>query len=100
MDRRFASTDYFAVLGLVPAAGDAEVRAAFRRLALVHHPDKATYGKEAATRHFQEIAEAYEVLSDAELRALRAGAAAAKRPRRGAGAPGHGRRHAQGGEEG
>lgn len=68
MDRHFASTDYFAVLGVSPSADDAELKKAFRKLALVHHPDKAKYDKEEAKKRFQSIAEAYEVLSDPELR--------------------------------
>jgi len=68
MDRRFASVDYYEALGLASGAGDADVRSAFRRLALVHHPDKASYDKEQAKIRFQEIAEAYEVLSDPGLR--------------------------------
>lgn len=68
MEARFASVDYFEVLGVSSHADDAEIRSAFRRLALIHHPDKATYDKEAAKERFQQIAEAYEVLSNDELR--------------------------------
>lgn len=69
MEERFASADYYGSLGLSPSADDAEIKSAFRRLALQHHPDKAKYNKEEAKRRFQEVAEAYEVLSDADLRA-------------------------------
>ena len=53
--------DHYAVLGLTPTAGVAEIRRAYRLLALRHHPDRA--GPDA-TAHFQRIAEAYRVLSN------------------------------------
>eukprot|EP00448_Togula_jolla_P019341 CAMPEP_0170587252 /NCGR_PEP_ID=MMETSP0224-20130122/10186_1 /TAXON_ID=285029 /ORGANISM="Togula jolla, Strain CCCM 725" /LENGTH=394 /DNA_ID=CAMNT_0010910867 /DNA_START=1 /DNA_END=1182 /DNA_ORIENTATION=- len=68
MEERFATIDYYEVLEISSAATDGEIKIAFRRLALKHHPDKATYDKDQATRRFQEIAEAYEVLSDSQLR--------------------------------
>eukprot|EP00929_Paragymnodinium_shiwhaense_P078312 TRINITY_DN40579_c0_g1_i1.p1 TRINITY_DN40579_c0_g1~~TRINITY_DN40579_c0_g1_i1.p1 ORF type:complete len:340 (+),score=111.82 TRINITY_DN40579_c0_g1_i1:85-1104(+) len=68
-ERRLASKNYFEVLGLHDEAADeAAVKAAFRRLAMVHHPDKATYNKEQAKKRFQEIAEAYEVLTNPTFR--------------------------------
>jgi DnaJ-class molecular chaperone len=53
--------DHYAILGLTPSAGVAEIRRAYRLLALRHHPDRA--GPDA-TAHFQRIAEAYRVLSN------------------------------------
>eukprot|EP00746_Dinoflagellata_sp_MGD_P042917 gnl/MRDRNA2_/MRDRNA2_20408_c0_seq1.p1 gnl/MRDRNA2_/MRDRNA2_20408_c0~~gnl/MRDRNA2_/MRDRNA2_20408_c0_seq1.p1 ORF type:complete len:413 (+),score=125.66 gnl/MRDRNA2_/MRDRNA2_20408_c0_seq1:61-1299(+) len=69
MEKRFAKVDYYAVLEVKPSASDSEIKTAFRRLALKHHPDKANYDKAQATEKFQAIAEAYEVLSDEALRA-------------------------------
>jgi len=60
-----ARDDHYAVLGLTPGVGVAEIRRAYRLLALRHHPDRA--GPDA-TATFQRIAEAYRVLSDAGLR--------------------------------
>jgi DnaJ-class molecular chaperone len=60
-----ARDDHYAVLGLTPTVHVAEIRRAFRLLALRHHPDRAG-PEETAT--FQRIAEAYRVLSDPELR--------------------------------
>jgi curved DNA-binding protein CbpA len=58
--------NYYHVLGIDSTAGDAAIKAAFRRLALRHHPDRAK-DKRTAQR-FREIREAYEVLSDPEKR--------------------------------
>jgi DnaJ-class molecular chaperone len=60
-----ARDDHYTVLGLTPSVGDAEIRRAYRLLALRHHPDRA--GPDA-TATFQRIAEAYRVLSDPDLR--------------------------------
>ncbi|KAF1835889.1 hypothetical protein BDW02DRAFT_547090 [Decorospora gaudefroyi] len=52
---------YFRTLGLVPTATEGAVRTAFRRLALIYHPDKADARfDEANTARFREIYEAYE----------------------------------------
>ncbi|HUO63374.1 MAG TPA: J domain-containing protein [Terriglobales bacterium] len=58
--------DYYKILGVPKSADDKAIKTAYRRLARKHHPDVAK-GKESAAR-FQEIAEAYEVLGDAEKR--------------------------------
>ena len=58
--------DYYKILGVPKSADDKAIKTAYRRLARKHHPDVAK-SKESAAR-FQEIAEAYEVLGDAEKR--------------------------------
>jgi DnaJ-class molecular chaperone len=58
--------NYYRVLNVGAAADDATIKAAFRRLALRHHPDRA--GSARIARRFQEIREAYDVLSDPERR--------------------------------
>ena len=60
--------DYYEVLGVSREAGAEEVKSAYRKLALKHHPDKNP-GDKAAEEKFKEAAEAYEVLSDADKRA-------------------------------
>lgn len=56
----------YKVLGVTPQATDAEVKAAYRQMALKHHPDRvATLGEDvrkAAERKFQEINEAKEII--------------------------------------
>jgi len=60
--------DYYAVLEVVKTASDADIKKAFRALAMKHHPDRNP-GDKVAEAKFKEAAEAYEVLSDAEKRA-------------------------------
>ena len=60
------SESLYDILGVSPAATMAELRRAYRLLALEHHPDRA--GPESAPR-FAKIAEAYGILSDATARA-------------------------------
>lgn len=59
--------DYYDILGLKEDAGHKEVRDAYRRLALVHHPDRNQNNPEAAER-MKAINEAYAVLSDPQKR--------------------------------
>jgi molecular chaperone DnaJ len=65
MSRR-PSDDYYALLGIDVEADDAELRRAWRRLALQWHPDRAG---PTATATFQKILTAYTVLSDPGSRA-------------------------------
>ena len=57
--------DLYAVLGVARAATGAEIRRAYRRLALAHHPDRAG---PASAETFARIAEAYHMLSDPTAR--------------------------------
>jgi len=61
--------DYYEVLGVSKSASDAEIKSAYRKLAMKHHPDKNP-GDHAAEDKFKEAAEAYAVLADTEKRAL------------------------------
>lgn len=60
--------DYYEVLGVQRAATDEELKKAYRKLAIQHHPDRNPGSKEAEA-HFKEANEAYQVLSDPKKRA-------------------------------
>ena len=60
--------DYYEVLGIAKTAGEAELKSAFRKIAMEHHPDRNPDNPKSE-EIFKEAAEAYEVLSDAEKRA-------------------------------
>ena len=60
--------DYYEVLEVSNSASDAELKKAFRRLAMKYHPDRNPDDAEAEA-NFKEAKEAFEVLSDASKRA-------------------------------
>src|SRR5687768_18520972 len=61
--------DYYEVLGVARNAGDDELKKAYRRCAMKHHPDRNP-GDAAALEAFKECKEAYEVLSDGGKRRM------------------------------
>ena len=63
-----AKRDYYEVLGVTRTAKDVEIKAAFRKLAMQHHPDRNPGDKECEHR-FKELNEAYDVLKDGDKRA-------------------------------
>src|SRR6476469_463243 len=63
-----AKRDYYEVLGVARTAKDAELKAAFRKLAMQHHPDRNPGDKDCEHK-FKELNEAYDVLKDGDKRA-------------------------------
>lgn len=68
MNATMAKKDYYEVLGINKGASAAEIKKAYRKMALKYHPDKNPDDKEAEAK-FKEAAEAYEVLSNADKKA-------------------------------
>ncbi len=66
-DRKMAKRDYYEVMGVARNASEAEIKKAYRRLAMKYHPDRNP-GDEVAEEHFKEAKLAYEILSDPQKR--------------------------------
>ena len=70
--KRSKTKDYYKVLGVAQDADERQIKSAYRKLSKIHHPDKAAkqgLTKEAAEKKMASINEAYEVLTNPELRA-------------------------------
>lgn len=61
--------DYYEVLGLQKGASEADIKKAFRKMALKYHPDKNP-GDKTAEEKFKEVNEAYSILSDPEKKKM------------------------------
>jgi len=69
--KRSKTKDYYKVLGLTRDADEVQIKAAYRKMVKIHHPDKAHklgITKEDAEKKMAAVNEAYEVLSDPELK--------------------------------
>ncbi|MBI4830303.1 MAG: DnaJ domain-containing protein [Candidatus Lindowbacteria bacterium] len=60
--------DYYEILGVPRDASENDIRKAYRKLAMQHHPDRAQGDKQSEEK-FKEVSEAYSVLTDPEKRA-------------------------------
>jgi curved DNA-binding protein len=65
--KKMPGKDYYKILGVPKSASVAEIKKAYRKLAMQYHPDR-NKGDKAAEAKFKEISEAYAVLSDPEKR--------------------------------
>ncbi len=63
-----AKRDFYETLGVGREADDGEIKRAFRKLAMQHHPDR-NQGDKNAEQKFKEVNEAYDILKDQEKRA-------------------------------
>tara|TARA_Y100001968_G_scaffold313260_1_gene337269 strand:+ start:397 stop:837 length:441 start_codon:yes stop_codon:yes gene_type:complete len=63
------SSNCYELLGVSPSANNEELRKAFRQLSKRLHPDTTSMPSDEATRQFQKVCEAYDLLSDPVLRA-------------------------------
>jgi molecular chaperone DnaJ len=63
-----AKRDFYEVLGVARGASEADLKSAFRKLAMKFHPDRNP-GDKDCEHHFKEVNEAYDVLKDANKRA-------------------------------
>jgi len=72
LKRRAGQVDYYKILGIGRSATEKELKRAYHKMAVQYHPDKYAAKSEAdaaeADKKFKEIARAYEVLGDEELR--------------------------------
>ena len=63
------SSNCYELLGVSPSANNAELRKAFHQLSKRLHPDTTSMPRDEATKQFQNVCEAYDLLSDPVLRA-------------------------------
>jgi len=63
-----AKRDFYEILGVAKGASGDEIKKAYRKVAMQHHPDRNP-GDKSAEEKFKEAAEAYEILSDADKKA-------------------------------
>jgi len=60
-------TDYYAILGVTKTASETEIKASFRKLAKLYHPDKNP-NNPGALAYFEQVLNAYNILSDYQAR--------------------------------
>lgn len=68
LQRMASRKDYYKILGVPRDASDKEIKRAYRKMAIEFHPDKWQGDKAEGEKKMAEINQAYEVLSNSELR--------------------------------
>ena len=63
-----AKRDYYDVLGVEKGASEADIKKAYRKMAMEHHPDRNQHDPRSEAR-FKEVNEAYDVLKDGQKKA-------------------------------
>ena len=63
-----AKRDYYDVLGVEKGASEADIKKAYRKMAMEHHPDRNRHDPRSEAR-FKEVSEAYDVLKDGQKKA-------------------------------
>jgi molecular chaperone DnaJ len=61
--------DYYETLNLNQQASEAEIKKAYKRLAMKHHPDRNN-GDSKSTETFKEVKKAYDILSDPQKKSI------------------------------
>ncbi len=69
MSRNSGATDFYAILEVPPVASDEQIKASYRHLVRLHHPDANPGRREAAEVAIKRIIEAYSILGNPEKRA-------------------------------
>ena len=69
MSKRTRATDLYAILNVPVIASDEQIKAAYRQMVRLHHPDANPHRREEAEVRIKSIIEAYGILGDAQKRA-------------------------------
>lgn len=69
MSQKTGATDFYAILEVPPVASDEQIKASYRQLVRLHHPDANPQRREAAEDTIKRIIAAYSVLGNPEKRA-------------------------------